>query len=105
MRITPPPARTLTWRPNLEAPASGAAPQGGGLMELAGEPRLLQSFQKSALHPRPAQGPASEPAVHDIPRLKWKRALGLALPLGVKRHEFQRQNGPRCNLSFLQDKG
>ena len=44
MRITPPPARILTWRPNLEASASGAAPQGGGLMELAGEPRLLQSF-------------------------------------------------------------
>lgn len=24
-------------------------------------------------------------------------------PFGVKRHEFQRQNGPRCNLCFLHE--
>lgn len=73
-------------------------------MELSGEPRPSVVISWSALHPRPALGPALEPAVHNIPRLKWKRAMGLSLHLGVKRHEFQRQNGPRCNLCFLQDK-
>ena len=102
--VTPPPARALTWCPNLEPRAPGGAPQGAGLTGPAGEPRPSAVFSQSALHPGPARGPASEPAVHDLSRLKWKQALGLALHLGVKRHEFQRQNGPRCNLCFLQDK-
>lgn len=90
--------------PKSGTECSGGAPQGGGLTGPAGEPRPSAAVAPSAPHPRPARGPASEPAAHDLSRLKWKQALGLALRLGVKRHEFQRQNGPRCNLCFLQDK-
>ena len=64
--VTPPPARALTWCPNLEPRAPGGAPQGAGLTGPAGEPRPSAVFSQSALHPGPARGPASEPAVHDL---------------------------------------
>lgn len=51
--------------------------------------RILQLCGWSFVsHSRPMRGSASEPAIDDISRLKWKQALGLSLHLGSKGMNF-----------------